>query len=81
MVAPGDHIMRTLTVLLAMGSLMAVVLGGSAVAQEKKEKSLQLKDLPAGAATPKMTTSPARLGDKLRKAASTADDQRPQVEE
>jgi hypothetical protein len=34
--------MRTLTVLLAIAAL-----GGSAVAQEKKAKSLQLKDLPA----------------------------------
>jgi hypothetical protein len=34
--------MRTLTVLLAI-----VALGGSAVAQEKKAQSLQLKDLPA----------------------------------
>jgi hypothetical protein len=33
---------RTLTVLLAIAAL-----GGSAVAQEKKAKSLQLKDLPA----------------------------------
>jgi hypothetical protein len=33
---------RTLTVLLAIATL-----GGSAVAQEKKAKSLQLKDLPA----------------------------------
>ena len=40
--------MRTLTVLLAMGSLVIVALGGLAVAQEKKGKSLQLKDLPAG---------------------------------
>jgi hypothetical protein len=40
--------MRTLTVLLAMGSLVIVALGGFAVAQEKKGKSLQLKDLPAG---------------------------------
>ena len=36
--------MRTLTVLLAISAL-----GGSAVAQEKKAKSLQLKDLPAAA--------------------------------
>ena len=34
--------MRTLTVLLAITAI-----GGSALAQEKKEKSLQLKDLPA----------------------------------
>jgi len=34
--------MRTLTVLLAIA-----VLGGSAAADEKKGKSLQLKDLPA----------------------------------
>ena len=39
--------MRKLTVLLAMGSLVIVVFGGSAVAQEKKGKSLQLKELPA----------------------------------
>ena len=38
--------MRTLTVWLAMG-LLAIVAGGSAVAQEKKGKSLQLNDLPA----------------------------------
>jgi len=37
--------MRTLTVWLAMG-LLAIVAGGFAVAQEKKGKSLQLKDLP-----------------------------------
>ena len=35
--------MRILTVLLAM-----LVLGGSAQAQEKKGKGLQLKDLPCG---------------------------------
>jgi len=40
--------MRTLTVLLAMGSLVIVALVGFAAAQEKKGKSLQLKDLPAG---------------------------------
>jgi hypothetical protein len=40
--------MRTLTVSLVIGSLMMVALGGSAVAQENKGKSLQLKDLPAG---------------------------------
>lgn len=40
--------MRTLTVLFAMGSLVIVALGGFAVAQEKKGKGLQLKDLPAG---------------------------------
>jgi len=39
--------MRTLTVLLAMGALLIGALGGSAVAQEKKEKSLQLNGLPA----------------------------------
>src|ERR1039458_2916585 len=48
MVLPGDQIMRTLTILLAMGSLVIVALGGSAVAQEKNGKTLQLKDLPAG---------------------------------
>jgi hypothetical protein len=41
MVSSGDHTMRTLTVLLAI-----VALGGFASAQEKKAKSLQLKDLP-----------------------------------
>jgi hypothetical protein len=39
--------MRTLAVWLAMGSVVIVGLGGSARAEEKKEKSLQLKDLPA----------------------------------
>jgi hypothetical protein len=42
MVIPGDHIVRTLTVLLAI-----VALGGSAMAQEKKGKGLQIRDLPA----------------------------------
>ena len=37
--------MRTLTVLLAMG--LPVILAVGAVAQEKKGRSLQLKDLPA----------------------------------
>jgi hypothetical protein len=44
MVLNGDHIyMRRLTFAVAM----VLVLGGSAMAQEKKEKSLQIKDLPA----------------------------------
>jgi hypothetical protein len=38
---PGDHTMRVLTVLLAIVGLL-----GSATAQEKKGKGLQLKDLP-----------------------------------
>jgi hypothetical protein len=42
MLLPGDHKVRTLTILLAIAAV-----GGSAVAQEKKAKSLQLKDLPA----------------------------------
>jgi hypothetical protein len=42
MVFPGDPIMRTITVLLAI-----VALVGSALAQGKKGKDLQLKDLPA----------------------------------
>src|SRR5260370_39113629 len=45
MVPSGDHIVRTLTVLVAMG--LSVILALGAVAQEKKGKSLQLKDLPA----------------------------------
>jgi hypothetical protein len=39
--------MRTLAVWLAAGSLVVVGLGGVGVAEEKNEKSLQLKDLPA----------------------------------
>jgi hypothetical protein len=38
--------MRRTAVLLATSSLVIVWLGGSAVAEEKKQKSLQLKDLP-----------------------------------
>jgi len=45
MVPSGDRIMRTLTVLLAMG--LPVILAFGATAQEKKGKGLQLKDLPA----------------------------------
>src|SRR6195256_1942190 len=40
---PGEYTMRTLTVLLAM-----VALVGSALAQEKKGKGLQIKKLPSG---------------------------------
>jgi hypothetical protein len=39
--------MRRLMVLLAMGSLVMIALGASAVAQETKGKSLQLQELPA----------------------------------
>ncbi|HUL73275.1 MAG TPA: hypothetical protein VLT86_09240 [Vicinamibacterales bacterium] len=39
--------MKRVPVVLAMCSFALVVLGGSAVAQETKAKSLQLKDLPA----------------------------------
>lgn len=39
--------MRKLTIVLAMCSLVVLVLGGSAVAQETKGKSLQVKALPA----------------------------------
>lgn len=39
--------MKRLTILLAVCSFGLLVLGGSAVAQETKAKSLQLKDLPA----------------------------------
>jgi hypothetical protein len=38
--------MRKVMLVAAMGALAMVVLGGSAVAQESKAKSLQLKDLP-----------------------------------
>ena len=39
--------MRTLISWLAMSSVVIMALGGSASAQDKKAKSLQLKDLPA----------------------------------
>jgi hypothetical protein len=42
----GDHIMRALTSLLAVSSLVLVALGGSVTAQERPGRHLKLDDLP-----------------------------------
>src|SRR5260370_16515804 len=69
MVPSGDHIVRTLTVLVAMG--LSVILALGAVAQEKKGKSLQLKALPAAV---QKTVQDNLMGGEIKNIAKEKED-------
>jgi hypothetical protein len=62
---------RIPTLTFAIGSLMIVALRGSAVAQENKEKSLQLIDLPAAV---QKTVQDTRKGGEIKKISKEKED-------